>query len=142
MRFGRRDQAERVRAVDITSMIDVVFLLIIFFMVSARYARDTRAELDLPREQGTQEEESAEAGLIVNIMSDGTLIVGTDTLTLAELDERVRAAISRLPGRDARQLKLMIRADRNADTASMNAVIKNLRALGVGGTRLGTEVPR
>ena len=41
-------------AVEITPMIDVVFLLIIFFMVTARFARDTRAELNLPQEKGEQ----------------------------------------------------------------------------------------
>ena len=41
MRFGKRAQSERVRSIEITPMIDVVFLLIIFFMTTARFALET-----------------------------------------------------------------------------------------------------
>ncbi len=44
MKFGRTPHAERTLPVDLTPMIDVVFLLIIFFMVTAQFARITRAE--------------------------------------------------------------------------------------------------
>ncbi|NNM25327.1 MAG: biopolymer transporter ExbD [Phycisphaerales bacterium] len=142
MRFARRDAAEHVLAVDITSMIDVVFLLIIFFMATARFAQITRAEVELPRERGEQEEQSEEAGLVVNIDAEGRLIIDQHTVDMAELDGIVTQAIARLPGRKAEQLKLMIRADRNGNTAVLNAVVARLEAMGVGAARLATEVPR
>ncbi len=142
MRFGRTTHAERTLPVDITPMIDVVFLLIIFFMVTAQFARITRAELDLPRQQGEQDQAAEEAGLVINLLANGGLIVNERDVTLAELLEVVREEIVSQPDRDPRQVKLLIRADRNGDTALLNEVLTSLQELGVGTARLATEVPR
>jgi biopolymer transport protein ExbD len=142
MRFGRRAQSVRVRSLEITPMIDVVFLLIIFFMTTARFALETRADLDLPKEQGEQQEESEEAGIVINIDETGAIIVDRQTITLDGLERIVIAEVSRLRGRDPASLKLMIRADRNGDSARLNQVISRLQRAGVGAARLATEVPR
>ena len=141
MRFARRAGAERVVPLELAPMIDVVFLLIIFFMTTARFAEVTRAQLDLPQEEGEREEESVEAGLVINVDRDGTFIVDQEELDLAGLDALVQAEIDRTPGRSAAHLKLMIRADRNADTGRLNELIGRLEQRGVGAARLATEVP-
>lgn len=141
MRFGKRAHAERMLTVEITPMIDVVFLLIIFFMTAARFARETRADLHLPREEGEQQEVSEEAGLVVNILADGRILVGPDAHDLESLERLVHAEVARLPGRDAGQLKLMIRADRDCDTSRLNQVVARLQTIGVGAARVATEVP-
>jgi biopolymer transport protein ExbD len=142
MRFNRRHHSDRLLALEITPMIDVVFLLIIFFMTTARFAQVTRAELDLPREKGEQHEQAEEAGLVINLDATGALIVAQRTVTLEELEDLVREEVERSRGRDARGVKLMIRADRNLDTARLNEVVTHLQTLGVGAVRVATEVPR
>jgi biopolymer transport protein ExbD len=52
VKFGWARQRRDSITVDITPMIDVVFLLIIFFMTTAQYALLTRTELNLPKEKG------------------------------------------------------------------------------------------
>ena len=142
MNFGRLRQRRHSIVVDITPMIDVVFLLIIFFMTTAQYALLTKTELDLPQEKGEQREEAEEAGLVINITREGGLIVSGRTIGLRELEEIVWTEIEREPDRTAQQLKLLIRADRNASAARLNRVVEVLRPLGVGAARLATEVPR
>ncbi len=142
MRFGRMKHAERTLPVDITPMIDVVFLLIIFFMVTAQFARITRAELNLPQEQGEQDQAAEEAGLVINVLADGSLIVNERDVTLEDMLDIVRDEIARQPERDPRQVKLLLRADRNNDTARLNLILTRLQELGVGAARLATEVPR
>jgi biopolymer transport protein ExbD len=129
-------------AVDITPMIDVVFLLIIFFMTTAQFARLTRAEVDLPQQRGEQQAQAEQAGIVVNITRDGQLIVSGRDVDLSELRSIVRAEIQREPDRPPQQLKLLIRADRNAPAARLNRVVETLRPLGVAAARLATEVPR
>ena len=128
-------------SVDMAPMIDVVFLLIIFFMTTAQFARLTRAEIDLPQEKGEQEEQSEEAGLVINLTDTGEIIVASRTMTLAELEGLVRDEIARSPDGGA-GVKLLLRADRNADTAHLNRLITRLQDLGVGAARVATEVPR
>ena len=86
---------------EMTPMIDVVFLLIIFFMTTARFARETRADLELPPEVGEQQETGEEAGLIINIDANGTIIVGAEELTIETLEELVLDRVSELRGREA-----------------------------------------
>ena len=123
-------------------MIDVVFLLIIFFMVAAQFARITRAELDLPQEKGEQEQAAEEAGLVINLLADGSIVVAERTVGIDELLQIVQEEIDRLPSGDPRNVKLLIRADRNNDTTTLNDLFNRLQSLGVGAARLATEVPR
>jgi len=142
MKFTSEEHSSRRLNVEITPMIDVVFLLIIFFMVTAQIARTTRAEVDLPLERGEQEEQSEEAGLVINISVDGGIIVNDEQVLLADLEQIVRREVDRTTDGDPTNLKLLLRADRNADTTVLNQVLNMLESMGVGAARLATEVPR
>ncbi len=142
MRFGQARERRRVAFVDITPMIDVVFLLIIFFMTTAQVAQLTRTEIDLPQERGEQKAVPDEAGLVINITSEGELIVASRTVELPELKDIVRGELRRHADRPAHQLKLLLRADRNAAAVHLNRVVTMLESMGVGAARLATEVPR
>ncbi|NCO69562.1 MAG: biopolymer transporter ExbD, partial [Acidobacteria bacterium] len=50
MRFTASQRAH-LPDLDLTAMIDVIFLLIIFFMTTAQFVERARAELDLPKER-------------------------------------------------------------------------------------------
>ena len=123
---------------DMTPMIDIVFLLLIFFLWTMQLVQDSRMELDLPREQGEQVELTEQAGLILNLLSDGTIIEGDEEISL----ERLKVlALSVVDSTDSRSgsLRPLIRADRNAPTARLNQVMSVLRQSGLSGIRLATS---
>jgi len=128
--------------VDITAMIDVVFLLIIFFMTTAQVAQLTHTEIDLPLERGDQQATPDEAGLVINITANGEIVVASRVVGLAELEGIVLDEIRKDPDRPASQLKLLLRADRTVAALYLNRVVRLLESLGVGAARLATEVPR
>lgn len=138
MRLRKPTNAERVLPVEITPMIDVVFLLIIFFMTTAQFARITRAELELPLEPGEQRQ-SEEAGWVINITRDGRIIVNDVTTELPQLMSMLQNEMSRVGGPAG--LKLILRADRQASTSRLNEVIKELQSAGIYAARVATEVP-
>jgi biopolymer transport protein ExbD len=142
MRFARSRHPERQLAVDFTSMVDVVFLLIIFFMTAAQFARITRAEVELPQEPGERLKQPDEAGIVINITEVGEIIVGSDTLDIEDLRATVEREIRTTYHGNAAAFKLMIRADRRCDTARLNQIVGMLRELDVAATRVATEVPR
>ena len=142
MKFVTARERNRSLHIEITPMIDVVFLLIIFFMTTAQFARMTRAELALPIEPGEQERAPEEAGLVINLTRAGEIIVSDQTLDLAELEQLVRQEIQLHSDRPARQLKLLIRADKNANSARLNEIVRLLQGMDIGHARLATEVPR
>ena len=123
-------------------MIDVVFLLIIFFMTTAQVAQLTHTEIDLPQERGEQQAEPDEAGLVINITVDGEIIVASRVVDMVGLEAIVRSELQKDPLRPADQLKLLLRADRAAAAAHLNRVVSLLDMLGIGAARLATEVPR
>ncbi len=139
MRFSSGTKSREL-LVELTPMIDVVFLLIIFFMVTSEFARDVRAELDLPKLPGEQREENEEAGVVVNIDEQGNIIlnVSEDPVTLEELRKQLQ--VSFITDNTTEQ-RVLLRADRRASTGRLNEVVRVLHEIGVPAARMGTEIP-
>jgi biopolymer transport protein ExbD len=125
----------------VTSMLDINFLLVMFFMMTAHFQRSTHAALQLPQERGEERAKIDESGLVVNITAEGTIIVSGETISMDELRARVKSQIDSHPAHSSDPLKLMVRADRRARTADLNRIVKVLRELGVGTIRIATEIP-
>jgi biopolymer transport protein ExbD len=141
MRLTRQRQRSDVFEVVVTSMLDINFLLIMFFMMTAQFQKETRAELQLPQERGEQKAEVDEAGLVINITHRGDIVVSHQTLSLEELRQRVQAEIDRQSAGSSERVKLMVRCDRQAQTEEFNRIVTMLRELGVGTIRIATEMP-
>jgi len=134
----RTGRGSHVPDVDITAMIDVVFLLIIFFMATAQFARLTRAQVDLPDEAGEPRDEQREPTLIVNLTADGAIVVERQTLTPDRLARMVQAEIARAGG-DPAAVELTVRADRSLPASALNEIARTLSAAGLRGVRLATD---
>jgi biopolymer transport protein ExbD len=138
VRISPDHSGERIMDVDLTPMIDVVFLLIIFFMTTAQFAKLTKAEIDLPNEQGETEMASATSSVVINVTSAGELIVDGDSYSMDRVVAMVRVELRRTGG-DASSLDLLIRADRSAPASIINALADRLVDSGVRSWRLGTS---
>lgn len=111
---------------NLTPLIDVVFLLLIFFMVSTTFQRESQIKLQLPEASAEQASEDARIEVLIN--ARGELHINGQKLINMQL-ETVRAALQKvLAGR--RDVPLVIRADRGSP---YQAVITALDA----GSQLG-----
>ena len=137
MRFGGRKPRERQLPLDMTPMIDIVFQLLIFFLVTAQLSQYSRADLDLPQEAGEKTDAAAEAGLIINVLADGTFEIASGVVSIEEIQSLARdlARDSESKGEVARPL---VRADRNAPTASLNKILSTLQKAGIPAVRIAT----
>ena len=140
MQFSRKKSEDTDSIVEMTPMIDIVFLLIIFFMVASQFAHQARLEMQLPRERGESLKDAQNTGLVINIRKDGAIILDVDLppITIDALDEQIKLAIS---SKTAPWESLLIRADQNASTTTLNEVFRLLNKHGLSATRLATEVP-
>ena len=120
-----------------TPLIDIVFQLLIFFLVTAQMAEVTRAQLDLPKEKGEEADDSDKAGLTINVLADGSVVVADETLSEAALDRAIEAAIDAAGGAD--MLKPLVRAYRNCDAERLNEFFRRLSSHGLAAIRLATE---
>ena len=109
MKF-RRQQSEAV-GINLTPLIDVVFLLLIFFMVSTTFTRETQLSIDLPEAEGTVKE-SSEQQIEILVDEAGSYRVNGQGL----VDNRIRtlqAAIYKVSAGDT-TLPMVITADADA----------------------------
>lgn len=96
--------------VDLTSLIDVVFLLLIFFMVSTTFERESVLKVDLPEASSVAEREDLPEGLELVIDNEGRMYLNDQRLIDSEA-RTIEAAMEQLAG-DNRDLPLVLRADR------------------------------
>ena len=77
--------------IDLAPMIDVVFLLLIFFIVTWNYARfETELDVSVPVAEEGADPARQVGEIIVNIREDGTIVVNTVELTEEELYQRLK----------------------------------------------------
>ena len=141
MRMVRKGSNRSEFELVVTAMLDINFLLIMFFMMTAQFQRETSAQLNLPQEQGEKEPMPDESGLVINLQAGGTIVVSSKTIDFNELQTLVRREVDQLGTADPKSLKIMIRADRDAHTLDLNRIVKMLHDQSVGTIRIATETP-
>lgn len=115
--------------IDMTPMIDVVFQLIIFFLVSGHLIKqETHVKLPLPTAtSGDKDVAETKSRLTVNVLPDGGLLLGGRTHTADELTERLVEKIQEL-GKD---VEVRIRSDRSVPYARVEPVMLSCAKAGV-----------
>ena len=106
MKF-RRQRRDEV-GVNLTPLIDVVFLLLIFFMVSTTFTRETQLSIDLPEASGQPQEETDQR-IEILIDEGGSYRVNGQSLVDARL-RTLQAAIYKISAGDT-TMPLVITAD-------------------------------
>ena len=82
MKFQRQKREEV--SVNLTPLIDVVFLLLIFFMVSTTFTNESHLEVDLPEVSETQISEAPQDLIDIVITADGNFSVNAQPLINAQ----------------------------------------------------------
>ncbi len=106
MRFTRRTRAEV--EVNITPLIDVVFLLLIFFMVSTTFTKETHLSIDLPEATGDPAR-IVEQQIEVSITRSGDYAINEVALIKSDL-ENLKIAIGKVSNGD-NTIPMIITAD-------------------------------
>ena len=114
---------------NITPMIDIVFLLIIFFMTVSQITRVVDHPLPLPIvSQGTQP--SLPTNVTINLNSGGQIYVSGREYTLEETVATIQNQINRLSSQPE-SLKVELRCDKRCPSRHVNRMMKELANLGI-----------
>ncbi len=151
-------------AINVTPLIDVVMVLIIFFLLVGQLANTEAAGVRLPVSVTGEGDENLRA-VVVNIALPGEapaagrpapvryLVAGTDVFTptgapAPGLDDRLQEAILRRarelaptlgPATTPESVPIVVRADRRLSYGQVEPVLRAARRAGFSGVRLGTE---
>ena len=107
--------------IDIAPLIDVVFLLIIFFMVVAQFTQAELEALELPSaEQADLPDATLQSRLVVNVHADGRIIIASRNQTLDSFRQFLRRELSQ---RSPEQISVLIRADRRTSWEAVRPLL-------------------
>ncbi|MFG0314506.1 MAG: ExbD/TolR family protein [Phycisphaerales bacterium] len=123
-------------SVDLTPRIDVVFQLIIFFMVTSQFGELRRTDIDLPKEQGEEETEKQQASMIIDLTIDGQYLFESKPMSLIEIERIAATGVASQP--DGEPFDVLVRPDRNAPAAHLDQLLMRLSGVGVRRWKLAT----
>lgn len=125
MKFKRRIQDEP--SINLTPLIDVVFLLLIFFMVTTTFTKETRLQVNLPEaEAETLSTQSERLEIVVS--RDGSFALNGQTLVNGRVETLLRGLALESDGN--LDLPVVIVAD---SQASHQSVVTAIDAIGQAG---------
>ncbi len=101
---------EEAETIQMAPLIDIVFLTLIFFMVTSVYATlESEVDIQLPTADTALQGERSQGEIFINLREDGTIVVNERTLTLEELQETLDRVAVYFPGG-----AVIVRGDRGA----------------------------
>ena len=118
--------------VDLTPMIDVVFLMLIFFMVSTSFTANNSLKLELPQSKA-QAANKEEKQVTVSIDANGRLFVQDEAVEDGDLRRRVLNISKGDPN-----MRVVLRADAEAKHKRVVYVLDTVRELGMGKVGIAT----
>ena len=130
-----RDEPE----INVISLIDVLLVLVLFFMVSTTFLRETELNVRLPQAAVETRLDAAGTGLEISVTQAGAYIVNGRELVNNER-RTLRAAIERLMG-EKRDVPVFIRADGTATHQSVVTVMDVVGQLGFVKINIATVTP-
>ena len=126
MNLSRRHHEEP--ELNLISLVDVVLLLLIFFMVSTTFVDESRIELQLPQASAKPAAEQRKDPIEVAVTASGEYRVNGQTL-INTSPATLSAAVSRIAG-ESREIPITLRADARATHQSVVTAMDVLGRLG------------
>ncbi|GIW97975.1 MAG: biopolymer transporter ExbD [Pirellulaceae bacterium] len=114
-------------SVNLTPMIDVVFLLIVFFMVGTQFADDERhIDVALPSVGAAGNNASPPRRHTIEVLADGVVLLDGTALTLEQLRSHLRTQTA-----NQRNTQVVVRADGRATHQQVAAVYAVVSQAGI-----------
>ncbi|MEY8203891.1 MAG: biopolymer transporter ExbD [Bermanella sp.] len=120
--------------IDVTPMLDVVFIMLIFFIVTASFVKESGIEINRP--DAATSVAKPKAGILVAINENGEVWINKRMVEVGQ----VRANIERLHAENP-QGTVVVQADEEARTKTLVAVMDAARQAGIYDISLATQEP-
>jgi len=133
LRPGRRHEEPEINVV---SLIDVVLLLVVFFILSAKFTDEGRLRVHLPHASAVPAERANTEPLVVSVTQAGTYLVNQHEL-INSSPETLRAALLKEAGTN-RSMRVTLRADARATHQSVITAMDVLGRLGFAEINIAT----
>lgn len=131
MKFRRRIKAKT--GIDLTAMIDVVFNLLIFFMVGTTMINNPLIRVNLPK--SSSQERSEREGISITITEEGKYYLNRDSVSSSELNAR----LNKLAAERDKEEPVIIRPDKHIPVERLVDAMNMANAAGFIKVSIATE---
>ncbi len=128
MNLGRRNRRDDDMEINVVSFIDILLLLLIFFMLATSFVTEGRINIQLPDASVQTDRKTPQTRLEVGVNANGSYRVNDQELINNSADT-LSAAISKVAG-DTRDQAVLIRADARATHQSVVTAMDVIGRLG------------
>ncbi len=135
MRLVRPIKAKEEASVDLTSMLDIVFIMLIFFIVTSSFVKESGVEVNRP--QAAHASSQKEAGIFIAITASNDVYIDKRRIDV----ERVQAVLETVL-LDKPDASLVIQADKHSYNGTVVEVMDAAKGAGVNKIALATEEKR
>ncbi|MCU0749336.1 MAG: biopolymer transporter ExbD [Akkermansiaceae bacterium] len=135
MKFSSRQPEPA--AMQLAPMIDIVFLLLIFFIVTWQFSRsETELNVSVPTAEEGSELNRPKGEIIINVLPDGVIRVEGSTVDLPQLLDKLSAIAKQFKNQPVR-----IRGDGSVDFQRIVEVIDTCEKAGIWNISFATQRP-
>lgn len=116
--------------IDLAPLLDVVFILLIFFIVTSVFVRETGVEVDKPTAMSTKTLERSV--ILLAITSDNQVVYAGSSIGIAGIRNVITVEMQK------RQRPVIIQADKNVPTSKLVEVIDQVKLSGASSVSIAT----
>ena len=128
----RRSRRDASQDIDISPLIDMVFILLIFFMVSTTFVKDMK--LDLERPSASSANRASTKAIRIYVDADGVVYMDGNPVKAYMLQSRVREQIQ-----GGKSDSILVIVDRNVPSEKLIEVVDQCRLAGAADVGVATE---
>ena len=126
-----RSATDTASEIDLTPMLDVVFIMLIFFIVTASFIKETGIDVNRPEAETSERQDSV--SILIAVSSSNEVWIDRRRVDIRS----VRANIERLRAENPKG-SVVVQADNKADTETVVTVLDAARAAGAYDVTLAT----
>ncbi|MCD8491376.1 MAG: biopolymer transporter ExbD [Geovibrio sp.] len=130
-RIARRSSGNS-SSIDMTPMIDLIFLLLIFFIVTTSFVKETGIEVEKPVAATAQKKE--DSSVLIAVTGDGRIFMDNQEVDIRSVRGRVSVMLSDNPKAAA-----VVIADKNARVETVVEIMDQCRLAGVNHVSLAAK---
>lgn len=128
----RRHYSEDAPEIDMTPLIDMVFILLIFFIVATSFVRESGVEVERPQASSATSKEKV--SMLIGITSAGRVFIEGHELDIQNVKARMDSFLAEVPGGS-----VVIAADKSCPTGITIKVLDSCRLAGVKNLSVATK---
>ena len=124
MEFNMPRRKQKDMGIEMGPLMDIVFILLIFFVVTSSFTRETGVDVTKPQAQSASQLEKE--NLLIAITREGTIHMNERQVDLASLQDILKQSLAKAPDREA-----VVIADKGSETGVLVQVIDMCNLAGV-----------